>query len=87
MDITVTFVGNATTLIFAGGLTLLTDPNFLHRGHAELVAMLALPKVIPVHFDDYAVFASPLSDFTREMQHRGLGDRIVVLNRGATVTV
>lgn len=32
MDITVTFVGNATTLISAGGLTLLTDPNFLHRG-------------------------------------------------------
>ncbi|MGH3966882.1 MAG: MBL fold metallo-hydrolase, partial [Mycobacterium sp.] len=32
MDITVTFVGNATTLIAADGLTLLTDPNFLHRG-------------------------------------------------------
>lgn len=32
-----TFVGNATTLIGAGGLTLLTDPNFLHRGqHAYL---------------------------------------------------
>lgn len=37
MDITVTFMGNATTLITAGGLTLLTDPNFLHRGqHAYL---------------------------------------------------
>ena len=31
-DITATFVGNATTLITAGGLTSLTDPNFLHRG-------------------------------------------------------
>ena len=37
MDITVTFVGNATTLISAGCITLLTDPNFLHRGqHAYL---------------------------------------------------
>ncbi len=37
MDITVTFVGTATTLISAGGLTLLTDPKFLHRGqHAYL---------------------------------------------------
>src|ERR1700712_5340063 len=37
MDITVTFVGNATTLISAGGVRLLTDPNFLHRGqHAYL---------------------------------------------------
>lgn len=54
---------------------------------AELVAMLRLPKTIPVHFDDYAVFASPLADFTREMRRRGLGDRIVAVNRGASVTV
>lgn len=27
-----TFVGTATTLIRCGGFTLLTDPNFLHRG-------------------------------------------------------
>jgi L-ascorbate metabolism protein UlaG (beta-lactamase superfamily) len=32
-----TFIGNATLLIRYGGLTLLTDPNFLHRGqHAYL---------------------------------------------------
>src|SRR2546430_932148 len=37
MDITVTFIGNATTLISAGGINLLTDPNFLHPGqHAHL---------------------------------------------------
>ena len=29
---------------------------------AAAVAALELPKVIPVHFDDYGVFASPLSD-------------------------
>jgi L-ascorbate metabolism protein UlaG (beta-lactamase superfamily) len=27
-----TFIGNATTLLRLGSLTLLTDPNFLHRG-------------------------------------------------------
>src|SRR5213080_2286757 len=27
-----TFVGTATTLLRLGGFTLLTDPNFLHRG-------------------------------------------------------
>jgi L-ascorbate metabolism protein UlaG (beta-lactamase superfamily) len=32
VELTVTFVGNATTLISAGGITVLTDPNFLHRG-------------------------------------------------------
>lgn len=65
------------------GLTVTMDG----RQGAELVAMLALPKAIPVHFDDYGVFASPLADFTREMQQRGLGDRIVAVNRGASVTV
>lgn len=65
------------------GLTVTMDG----RQGAELVAMLALPKAIPVHFDDYSVFASPLADFTREMEHRGLGDRIVAVNRGASVTV
>lgn len=28
----ITFIGNATLLIEYGPLTLLTDPNFLHRG-------------------------------------------------------
>src|SRR4051794_37212439 len=37
MEVTVTFIGNATTLISGGGVTLLTDPNFLHQGqHAYL---------------------------------------------------
>jgi L-ascorbate metabolism protein UlaG (beta-lactamase superfamily) len=31
-DVTLTFGGNATTLLRLGAFTLLTDPNFLHRG-------------------------------------------------------
>src|SRR4029453_441726 len=31
-DVTMTFGGNATMLLRLGGFTLLTDPNFLHRG-------------------------------------------------------
>ena len=31
-DVTMTFGGNATMLLRIGGFTLLTDPNFLHRG-------------------------------------------------------
>src|SRR4051794_9985352 len=31
-DVTLTFGGNATMLLCIGGFTLLTDPNFLHRG-------------------------------------------------------
>jgi len=66
------------------GLTVTMDG----RQGAELVAMLTLPKCIPVHFDDYGVFASPLSDFTNDgMKRRGMGDRIVELDRGASVTI
>jgi L-ascorbate metabolism protein UlaG (beta-lactamase superfamily) len=36
-NITVTFIGNATTLISSGDLTVPTDPNVLHQGqHAYL---------------------------------------------------
>ena len=31
-DVTMTFGGTATMLLRIGGFTLLTDPNFLHRG-------------------------------------------------------
>jgi L-ascorbate metabolism protein UlaG (beta-lactamase superfamily) len=32
-DVTMTFGGNATMLLRLGPFTLLTDPNFVHRGH------------------------------------------------------
>jgi L-ascorbate metabolism protein UlaG (beta-lactamase superfamily) len=57
------------------------------RQGAAAVEMLDLPKMIPVHFDDYGVFASPLSDFLDEMKRRGLGDRVIDLERGSSVTV
>jgi L-ascorbate metabolism protein UlaG (beta-lactamase superfamily) len=65
------------------GLTVTMDG----RQGAEAVELLNLPRMIPVHFDDYGVFASPLADFVDEMKQRGLADRIIELDRGASVTV
>ncbi|MCV7379031.1 MBL fold metallo-hydrolase [Mycobacterium alsense] len=65
------------------GLTVTMDG----RQGAELVAALALPEVIPIHFNDYGVFASPLADFVGEMQRRGFAERIITVGRGASVTV
>ena len=31
-DVSATFIGTATVLLRLGAFTLLTDPNFLHRG-------------------------------------------------------
>lgn len=65
------------------GLTVTMDG----RQGTEVVDRLKLPKVIPIHFDDYTVFASPLADFIDEMKQRGLADRIVEVGRGESVTV
>ncbi|TDK99383.1 MBL fold metallo-hydrolase [Mycobacterium paragordonae] len=54
---------------------------------AGLVELLDLPKTIPIHFDDYTVFASPLAEFTREMTRRGMGDRVVEIERGGSVSI
>lgn len=44
---------------------------------------LADPEVtIPIHFDDYDVFLSPLSDFKEEVKKAGLEKRVVFLDRG-----
>lgn len=65
------------------GLTVTMDG---HQG-ADLVELVKPGKVIPVHFDDYGVFASPLSDFLDEMARRGLAERVIELGRGDSVTV
>jgi L-ascorbate metabolism protein UlaG (beta-lactamase superfamily) len=65
------------------GLTVTMDA----RQGADVVEMFDLPRMIPVHFDDYGVFASPLSDFTDEMKRRGLAGRIIELERGSSVTL
>ncbi|GLP74830.1 hypothetical protein TUM20983_19400 [Mycobacterium antarcticum] len=65
------------------GLTVTMDG----RQGAQLVHRLDLPKVIPVHYDDYGVFASPLADFIAETGNRGLADRVVHLARGASITL
>jgi len=44
-------------------------------------------QTFPVHFNDYGVFASPLSEFTDEMKQRGLVDRIIELERGSSITL
>jgi L-ascorbate metabolism protein UlaG (beta-lactamase superfamily) len=39
---------------------------------------------IPIHYDDYTVFKSPLEDFVRAVEAAGLADRVHYLRRGET---
>jgi L-ascorbate metabolism protein UlaG (beta-lactamase superfamily) len=48
----------------------------------EAIRWIQPRKAIPVHFDDYPVFKSPLADFQREVEAAGLTDRVIYLERG-----
>lgn len=43
-------------------------------------------RAIPIHYDDYGVFRSPLSDFQARVRAEGLEDRVHYLGRGDTFT-
>jgi len=47
----------------------------------ELVQLIEPDLTIPIHYDDYEVFASPLEDFKREIVKAGLEDKVVYLDR------
>jgi len=48
----------------------------------ELVKMMDADVTIPIHYDDYDVFASPLDDFKKDVEKAGLKDKVVFLDRG-----
>ncbi|MEU4832898.1 MBL fold metallo-hydrolase [Streptosporangium sp. NPDC023615] len=52
------------------------------RQGAEWVSTINPRRVLPVHYDDYGVFSSPLSDFREQAERAGHGARIVHLARG-----
>ncbi len=52
------------------------------RQGVEAIRWIQPKKAIPIHFDDYPVFKSPLADFQREVDAAGLADRVIYLERG-----
>lgn len=48
----------------------------------QLVRLIKPDVTIPIHYDDYEVFKSPLEEFRRVVEEAGLGDRVVYLERG-----
>ncbi|GAA3128047.1 hypothetical protein GCM10010521_13070 [Streptomyces rameus] len=49
---------------------------------AELARRLDYRRIMPVHYDDYTVFSSPLGDFLTEARRLGLDERLVHCPRG-----
>jgi L-ascorbate metabolism protein UlaG (beta-lactamase superfamily) len=51
----------------------------------DLVQMLRPHQVVPVHYDDYTIMKSPLSDFTGELERRRDRTTLRHVERGHTV--
>jgi L-ascorbate metabolism protein UlaG (beta-lactamase superfamily) len=87
VEVTITFVGNATTLISTGDVTVLTDPNFLHQGqHAYLgyglvskrrrEPALTVEQLPPI---DAVVFSHLHGDHWDRVAQKGLDHQLSVL--------
>ncbi|KAL6874707.1 Metallo-hydrolase/oxidoreductase [Trichoderma novae-zelandiae] len=48
----------------------------------QLIHLIQPDVTIPIHYDDYDVFLSPLSEFKDKVEQEGLRERVVYLNRG-----
>lgn len=54
------------------------------RDGVRMLKLIAPRHAIPIHYDDYDVFKSPLSDFQHAVAEAGLADRVSYLQRGET---
>ncbi|KAL9041037.1 MAG: hypothetical protein Q9214_004252 [Letrouitia sp. 1 TL-2023] len=46
-----------------------------------LVRLIGPDLTIPIHYDDYDVFLSPIEDFKKKIDEAGLEDKVVFLDR------
>jgi L-ascorbate metabolism protein UlaG (beta-lactamase superfamily) len=78
LDAAIVHLGGTT---LPGGLVVTLDGE---QG-AELTHAVAARKVVPVHYDDYGVFRSPLQEFREAARRRGLDHLIEHVQPGERV--
>jgi L-ascorbate metabolism protein UlaG (beta-lactamase superfamily) len=79
-----------TAVVHLGGTRVLGALVTLDgRGGVELLQRVTPAQAVPVHYDDYGVFRSPLSDFVAACGQAGLDRRteVTLVERGDTVTI
>ena len=79
LDVVIPHLGGTKAL----GLTVTMDG----RQGADLVDLLTPRVTVPVHFDDYSRFASPLGDFVEEVLRRRAPGEIRTVHRGDTISL
>jgi L-ascorbate metabolism protein UlaG (beta-lactamase superfamily) len=80
------FPGIDLALLHLGGTRILGLFKVTMDGKdgVKLMQIVQPRRAIPIHYDDYDVFKSPLADFAHEVQAAGLAPRVTYLAHGAT---
>jgi len=80
------FPGVDLALLHLGGTRILGVFKVTMDGKdgVKLLQIIQPKKAIPIHYDDYDVFKSPLSDFAQAVKAAGLDEQVVYLAHGAT---
>lgn len=72
-------------LLHLGGTRLLGVMLTMDGEQGVRALRIVAPELaIPIHYNDYDVFKSPLEDFRREVERAGLSDRVRYLSHGDT---
>lgn len=82
------FPGIDLALLHLGGTRILGVFKVTMDGKdgVQMMQIVKPKKTIPIHYNDYDVFKSPLADFAREVKAAGLDDSVVYLAHGDTYT-
>lgn len=82
------FPGVDLALLHLGGTRILGVFKVTMDGKdgVQLMQIVQPRKAIPIHFNDYDVFKSPLADFAQEVKAAGLEQQVVYLAHGETYT-
>jgi L-ascorbate metabolism protein UlaG (beta-lactamase superfamily) len=78
LDLAVLHLGGTT---LPGGLMVTMDG----RQGVELMRLVEPRRAVPVHYNDYGVFKSPLEDFQRAVDAAGVAGKVTYLAHGESV--
>lgn len=75
-------------LLHLGGTQVMGVMVTMNDEHGVRLMQAVNPgTVVPIHYDDYDVFKSPLADFVAAAESAGWADRVRVIERGETLSL
>jgi L-ascorbate metabolism protein UlaG (beta-lactamase superfamily) len=82
------FPGIDLALLHLGGTRILGVFKVTMDGKdgVQMMQIVKPKKTIPIHYNDYDVFKSPLAEFAREVKAAGMEESVVYLSHGDTYT-